>query len=1397
MVGFVKSLSQTCCFCSGTAERNRDGIYEQLLTCTDCGTSGHPSCLKYTPEVTVKLRKVKWQCIECKTCILCGKKEPTDTILFCDSCDRGCHLACCQPPMSKMPKGSWNCSVCVQEEKNDRKRPSSNVENGSRPKELRTINNSFKDSLSQRADKLKEKRKGEKTASAAAAAAAAAVSSESSGEPSADVLKQLPPGVVDKDCELFKKAQEKALQGVGLSPNGPNEPLPRCPAAIEFGQFEIQTWYSSPYPQEYARLPKLFLCEFCLKYMKSRNILLRHMKKCCWTHPPATEIYRHGNLSVFEVDGNVNKIYCQNLCLLAKLFLDHKTLYYDVEPFLFYVLTKNDRKGCHFVGYFSKEKHCQQRYNVSCIMTMPQYQRQGFGRFLIDFSYLLSRKECLPGTPEKPLSDLGRVSYHAYWRSIVFDHLAKTRDKKKCSINEITTSSGMCSHDVIATLQLLDMITRKDGKFIITANRKLIDDYVAKLSNMKEKRIELEPESLRWTPLVTNSNQSDNENDEDSEKEEVVRQEKIKINENNSSSREKRKCRQNNSSPSTTKQLTRAAVKRYESSDGEPTPKKSKFGDRNVKASKNDESKGSVSRRVAEKQKMNYCENTFELKSSEKLRTRSRESVAYSTRLECNSCESGKVPTSQKTKNKTSERFSRHTESSRSLKSNSGTITITKSEQNNKIRQSASDNSASDGGAGVGAGANCKTVRKGGSSLRSGRRLKRRGSSKHKILEKSNSKEESNFPPEPTVETARETTAVNVSNESHVNEPQEPAVESKPIDTLIVPDENSKVNNIEKVEEPTIQIQSTLNAVRSIDCSKEIYSKNGCSIQETTPLISEVSEDHSKVMEHSASIGICGPAPLTPVTPGSCPQALPTTNNNNNVHGGPPSSQSLCSIDEAQLISQNTPPMSASNPSLSSPSQTGFQDVTNNTSTTISNGLGTTGGYEETLTHDLRSNYEHLEQNSNVESKLHIRNDVSQNDNLGLDAVHQQNQQINKSQDVTSMVYQSNSNPNSVMPSSNYMSQLDLESPTSISSNEMTQTAVETSQNSSQRHPQTPTQQQTFSDCAQISQSPQHHRVGVGGSGNLGILNSALPPSMVSNCATPNMVAVSTNYMRNVNVQMPPNTSAYVQSVSNNASYVSVPVGMPVTAVIQHHPITHQNSGATQRLTHVSTPVSGACSGAPSPAPNFFIQTAGPPHTPVPTPQPQQTNTSCSLAKLQQLTNGIMDLVPSPSGCNTMTPPPNLTSPPPVNMTPPPSIQRNLTPPISSLQSQVALSSNPHYYKTFNRSRQVQRSPNITINHNIMASYPAINGYRMQQGPTTAVLNTASYITNTAGFINQGQIPAAAAVQMGMMNVNMHPDTQYQDGGIQSQRPQNAMYTAYSVYNGGIPPQALNSIMRR
>lgn len=50
-----------------------------------------------------------------------------------------------------------------------------------------------------------------------------------------------------------------------------------------------------------------------------------------------------------------------------------------------------DEEGSHIVGYFSKEKHSTEEYNLACILTLPSYQRKGYGRFLIAFSYALSK----------------------------------------------------------------------------------------------------------------------------------------------------------------------------------------------------------------------------------------------------------------------------------------------------------------------------------------------------------------------------------------------------------------------------------------------------------------------------------------------------------------------------------------------------------------------------------------------------------------------------------------------------------------------------------------------------------------------------------------------------------------------------------------------------------------------------------------------------------------------------------------------------------------------------------------------------------------------------------------------------------------------------------------------
>ncbi|KAJ3070941.1 hypothetical protein HDU98_006045, partial [Podochytrium sp. JEL0797] len=162
------------------------------------------------------------------------------------------------------------------------------------------------------------------------------------------------------DVAAYNDAKQEAEQSAHVNnsqqnnSNNSNNNTGPIIESIHFGKWKIYTWYAAPYPEEYCQQHTLYLCEFCLKYMKSPFMMKRHKLKCPLKCPPGNEIYRDGIISIFEVDGRKNKIYCQNLCLLAKMFLDHKTLYYDVEPFLFYIMTERDEDGFHFVGYFSK-----------------------------------------------------------------------------------------------------------------------------------------------------------------------------------------------------------------------------------------------------------------------------------------------------------------------------------------------------------------------------------------------------------------------------------------------------------------------------------------------------------------------------------------------------------------------------------------------------------------------------------------------------------------------------------------------------------------------------------------------------------------------------------------------------------------------------------------------------------------------------------------------------------------------------------------------------------------------------------------------------------------------------------------------------------------------------------
>ncbi|TNJ27585.1 Histone acetyltransferase MYST1 [Giardia muris] len=228
--------------------------------------------------------------------------------------------------------------------------------------------------------------------------------------------------------------------------------------SVILGQYTLETWYSSPYPEPYTEVTRLLICPYCMRYMRTERAYQKHMEACSLRmHPPGLRIYADGYISVYEVDGRSSKLFCQCLCLLAKLFLDSKSLFYDTEIFLFYVMTvdrnvlEQDMRDAYgncddqnagyrhnvrgtfasptaylerdevFVGYFSKEKT---EWNVlACLLVLPCYHRMGLGTQLIDFAYLIGGVENRQAGPEEPLSKLGEATFHIYWRRRVLEYI--------------------------------------------------------------------------------------------------------------------------------------------------------------------------------------------------------------------------------------------------------------------------------------------------------------------------------------------------------------------------------------------------------------------------------------------------------------------------------------------------------------------------------------------------------------------------------------------------------------------------------------------------------------------------------------------------------------------------------------------------------------------------------------------------------------------------------------------------------------------------------------------------------------------------------------------------------------------------------------------------------------
>jgi ribosomal protein S18 acetylase RimI-like enzyme len=175
----------------------------------------------------------------------------------------------------------------------------------------------------------------------------------------------------------------------------------------------IKCWYYSPYPfpPTESFVDTLWVCPLCLLYYTHENDYSSHCA-CCSFATPGSIVYKTSSvnslvfnggkdqteqyqLSIHCLDGKNDKLYAQNLCLLGKLFIDHKTIMYDLEPFLLYVLfrTRSSDNHSELIGFFSKERVSPEFHTLSCILIFPQHQQKGYGRLLMEFSYEIYKKQ--------------------------------------------------------------------------------------------------------------------------------------------------------------------------------------------------------------------------------------------------------------------------------------------------------------------------------------------------------------------------------------------------------------------------------------------------------------------------------------------------------------------------------------------------------------------------------------------------------------------------------------------------------------------------------------------------------------------------------------------------------------------------------------------------------------------------------------------------------------------------------------------------------------------------------------------------------------------------------------------------------------------------------------------
>ncbi|KAI9706895.1 MAG: hypothetical protein M1820_004674 [Bogoriella megaspora] len=292
---------------------------------------------------------------------------------------------------------------------------------------------------------------------------------------------------------------------------------------VVLGKLLIKTWYPSFYPEEIVgrRTERLYVCQYCFKYSKELIPWLAHTKVCPGKteSPPGDLIYFKNEYAIHEVDGEEHRaskklprvLYTQNLSLFAKLFLETKSVFFDVATFLYYLLIYTDplTQEPQVVGFFSKEKLSWENNNLACIIIFPPWQKRGLGQILMGVSYELSKREGRVGGPEKPLSELGLKGYMQYWSALLSRYLASCPAKKSITVRSISEDTYMQSEDITLTLKEMGILdsSRKPGDGMVL-NKAKVRAWME--TNKVSSKAPVDPDAF----VMTEENEDEDEEDQ-------------------------------------------------------------------------------------------------------------------------------------------------------------------------------------------------------------------------------------------------------------------------------------------------------------------------------------------------------------------------------------------------------------------------------------------------------------------------------------------------------------------------------------------------------------------------------------------------------------------------------------------------------------------------------------------------------------------------------------------------------------------------------------------------------------------------------------------------------------------------------------------------------------------